>query len=217
MPQKAFLFDLNGTMIDDMHYHIKAWHTILNRLGATLTLEQTKQNCYGKNEELLERIFPNRFTVEERYAIGYDKETAYQEAFTPHLQLIEGLGIFLEKAYQKKIKMAIGSAAIMYNINYVLDGLQLQHYFNTIVSADDVLLSKPNPEVFLKCAALLQVQAKDCIVFEDSPKGVEAALRANMQCVAITTMHSKEEFASFSNIIAIVNNYNDPALQSLFN
>jgi beta-phosphoglucomutase len=65
---KAFLFDLNGTMIDDMGYHIKAWHTILNNLGADISLERTKQECYGKNHELLERIFPGRFSEARKTA-----------------------------------------------------------------------------------------------------------------------------------------------------
>jgi beta-phosphoglucomutase-like phosphatase (HAD superfamily) len=58
---KAFLFDLNGTMINDMPYHIKAWHRILTSLGADISLERMKEECYGKNEELVERIFPGRF------------------------------------------------------------------------------------------------------------------------------------------------------------
>ena len=72
MKYKAFLFDLNGTMINDMPYHIKAWHRIVNDLGARLSLEQVKQECYGKNEEVLERIFPGRYTEEEKSKIGFN-------------------------------------------------------------------------------------------------------------------------------------------------
>ncbi|HZX57537.1 MAG TPA: HAD family phosphatase, partial [Mucilaginibacter sp.] len=64
--EKAFLFDLNGTMIDDMDFHIKAWHGILNELGANISMARMKEECYGKNDELLERIFPGRFTEEEK-------------------------------------------------------------------------------------------------------------------------------------------------------
>jgi beta-phosphoglucomutase len=162
MPQKAFLFDLNGTMIDDMQYHINAWHKILNELGATISLEQTKAECYGKNAELLQRIFPDRFTTEEVTALSIAKETQYQKEFLPHLKLIDGLDHFLQQAAQHNIKMAIGSAAIMYNIDFVIDGLNLHHYINAIVSADDVNISKPHPETFVKCATQLQVDAKDC-------------------------------------------------------
>lgn len=204
---KAFIFDLNGTMIDDMAYHIKAWHEIFNRLGAPLTMEETKLQCYGKNGEVLDRVFPDRFSDAEKDKMSIEKETAYQAAFRPHLKLIDGLDIFIEKAFRSNIKMAIGSAAIMYNVNFVLDGLQLHNYFDAIVSADDVKISKPDPETFLKCAEQLNVLPADCLVFEDSPKGSEAALRATMDCVAITTMHTAAEFDQ-SNIIRFINDYN---------
>lgn len=65
MGKKALLFDLNGTMINDMQYHILAWHRILNELGADLSMEKVKEECYGKNDELLEKVFPGRFTEAE--------------------------------------------------------------------------------------------------------------------------------------------------------
>ncbi|HMP94874.1 MAG TPA: HAD family phosphatase, partial [Phnomibacter sp.] len=172
---KAFLFDLNGTMIDDMQYHILAWHRILNELGANISLQQMKEECYGKNHELLERIFPGRFSLAEKEEMSFQKEKQYQDEFRPKLQLIEGLDKFLKTAYQLKIPMAIGSAAIPFNIDFVLDALNIRHYFSAIVSADDVMQSKPDPETWIKCAAQLKVEPQHCIVFEDAPKGVEAA------------------------------------------
>ncbi|OSZ77042.1 haloacid dehalogenase [Chitinophagaceae bacterium IBVUCB2] len=197
---KTFLFDLNGTMINDMHYHINAWHKLLNGMGASISLEETKLQCYGKNHELLDRIFPGRFTEEEKQVISVEKEKAYQEGFKPHLKLLDGLDSFLENTYKDNIKMAIGSAAIMMNVDFVLDGLELRKYFSAIVSADDVNISKPDPETFLKCADRLNVLPAECLVFEDSPKGTESAKNAGMDCVAITTMHVPEEFDN-SNII----------------
>ena len=204
---KAFLFDLNGTMIDDMKYHVHAWHRILNDLGAPLSLERTKAECYGKNHELLERIFPQRFSIDEKNKMSYDKETAYQTEFKPHLQLIDGLNDFLYAYHKEGIKMAIGSAAIMYNIDFVLDGLSIRHYFDAIVSADDVTKSKPDPETYLKCASILQIDPKDCVVFEDAPKGVESAKNAGMDCVVLTTMHEQHEFAMYDNVIAYCADY----------
>ena len=200
---KAFLFDLNGTMIDDMDYHINAWHRILNELGANLSLERVKAECYGKNNELLERIFPGRFSEEEKNRMSIEKETEYQQLFKPHLKLLPGLHDFLQKAKERNIKMAIGSAAIMFNIDFVLDNLNIRHYFDAIVSADDVSLSKPNPETYLLCAKQLNILPQDCLVFEDAPKGVEAAANAGMDCFVLTTMHEKNEFEGYRNIIGI--------------
>src|SRR4051812_21200788 len=78
---KAFIFDLNGTMINDMPYHTKAWQTLLNdELGGNFSWDEVKQQMYGKNPEVLVRIFgPNRFTLEEMNKLSYEKETKYQQ------------------------------------------------------------------------------------------------------------------------------------------
>lgn len=207
MKYNAFIFDLNGTMIDDMDYHIRAWHRILNELGADISLERMKEECYGKNEELLERIFPGRYSYEERKQMGFAKEEQYQKEFRPHLKLLDGLEELLPKARNKGLKMAIGSAAIGFNINFVVDGLHIRQYFDTFVSADDVATSKPDPETFLKCATNMSIPAESCLVFEDSPKGVESAWKGGMDCVVLLTQHSAEEFRQFPNVISIINDY----------
>jgi beta-phosphoglucomutase family hydrolase len=212
---KALLFDLNGTMIDDMGYHIKAWHRILNELGANLSMERVKEECYGKNHELLERVFPGRFSQEEKDKLSIEKETQYQAEFRPHLQLIDGLDTILEKASAAGIKMTIGSAAIMFNIAFVIDGLNIRHYFDALVSADDVKKSKPDPETWILCAERLKVSPSDCLVFEDAPKGVESAANAGMDTVVITTMHEPHEFSQYKNVIGFIKNYNDSLVRSL--
>jgi beta-phosphoglucomutase len=212
---KAFLFDLNGTMIDDMQYHIIAWHRILNDLGADISLERMKEECYGKNHELLERTFPGRFTVEEKDKMSYAKEEAYQKAFKPKLKLMNGLEIFLRQAKQHDIKMAIGSAAIMFNLDFVLDNLFIRHYFDVLISADDVSNSKPHPETYLKCADALAMKPHECLVFEDAPKGVECAVNANMKAIVIKGTHEMHEFQRYNNIIQYIDSYSELSIESL--
>lgn len=218
MPYKAFLFDLNGTMVDDMEYHTTAWHDILtNDLQKPLTRDQVREQLYGKNSEVLIRFFGKRKFSEDRMnELSLEKEKRYQAAYLPHLALIHGLEAFLKKAQQQGIELGIGSAAIPFNINFVLNNLELRQYFTAIVSADDVQISKPDPETFLKAARILQITPAECVVFEDAPKGVEAASNAGMKAVVLTTMHEKQEFSAYSNILAFVKDYTDPALDSLF-
>jgi beta-phosphoglucomutase len=214
----ALLFDLNGTMIDDMSFHLDVWYSILNDdLKAGLSREEVRAQMYGKNDELLERVFgTGRFSLEELNQISKMKEDRYQEIYRPHLRLLPGLRELLDKARALKIKLAIGSAAIPYNINFVLDELRIRDYFDAIVSADDVLNSKPDPETYLKAASLVHVQPSDCIVFEDAPKGVEAAERAGIKSVVITTLHSPEEFSGLSNVAMYVSDYYDPRFSGFF-
>jgi beta-phosphoglucomutase len=208
---KAFIFDLNGTMINDMPYHTKAWQSLLNdQLGGNFTWEEVKKQMYGKNPEVLVRMFgPDRFTLDEMNDLSYKKEERYQQEFLPQLALLPGLHKFLEAAYQQGIPMAIGSAAIPFNIDFVLDNLNIRHYFKAIVSADDVVLSKPHPETFLKAAELLNTLPTDCIVFEDVPKGVEAAANAGMKAVVLTTTHEQDEFIQLPNVLHFSPNFND--------
>ncbi len=216
MEDRAFIFDLNGTLIDDMEYHARAWYSILNNdLEAGLTYDEVKAQMYGKNEELLDRIFGHdHFTAERKQELSVEKERRYQEAFRPDLSLIKGLHSFLENSKSAGIPMAIGSAAIPLNIDFVLDGLDIRHFFKAIVSAADVSTSKPDPETFTKCAELLKVLPANCIVFEDAPKGVEAAQNADMKCVVIKTMHSQAEFKNYNNIISFIEDYTTAAIQT---
>ena len=215
---KAFLFDLNGTMINDMKFHADAWHGIITeKLGHTISYEDVKKEMYGKNEELLVRVFgKDYFTPEQVEAISIEKETRYQQAYLPSLQLIDGLLEFLVSAKDHGLKMAIGSAAIPFNIDFVIDGLKIRSYFDAIVSAHDVKLSKPDPETFLNAAIALGIKPEECIVFEDVPKGVESAQRAGMKCFVVTTTHQIEEFEKFDNILGYIADYNDPILTDLF-
>jgi len=214
---KAFIFDLNGTMIHDMEYHTRAWQSLLNQeLGGNFTWEEVKPQMYGKNSEVLVRMFgADRFTEAEMEQLSVEKEKRYQQEFRPYLQLLPGLGEFLERAHQQGVLMAIGSAAIPFNIDFVLDTLNIRHYFKAIVSADDVVLSKPHPETFLKAAALLNAAPADCIVFEDVPKGAEAAQNAGMRAVVLTTTHEAYEFAVLPNVLHFAEDFTDPFIQTL--
>ena len=128
---------------------------------------------------------------------------------------IPGLAGLLEDAWQKNIPMAIGSAAIPFNIDFVLDNLNIRHYFKAIVSADDVIFSKPNAETFLKAAALLNLEPTDCLVFEDVPKGAEAAQNAGMKAVILTTTHQQDEFKDLQNVLHFAGDFTDQFFASL--
>jgi beta-phosphoglucomutase len=214
---KAFIFDLNGTMINDMEYHTRAWQHLLNNdLGGNFTWDEVKQQMYGKNPEVLVRMFgPDRFTMDEMVELSFEKEKRYQQEYLHQLALLPGLNDFLEAAHQKGIPMAIGSAAIPFNINFVLDNLKIRHYFKAIVSADDVTLSKPHPETYLKVAEQLNMNPADCLVFEDVPKGAEAALNAGMKTVILTTTHTADEFNQLPNVLHFSDDFTGVYFDSL--
>ncbi|TVP44374.1 MAG: HAD family phosphatase [Mongoliibacter sp.] len=211
---KAVLFDLNGTIIDDMGFHAKAWHELLTQdLGVKISMEEVWKQMYGKNRELFIRVLgENAMTEKEMTYWSLEKEKRYQQVYINHIKPIPGFMDFLENLKTKGYKIGIGSAAIPFNINFVLDTLNIRTYFDCIVSADDVTNSKPDPETFARGAELLGMAPGECIVFEDAPKGVEAAANAGMQAVVLTTMHSKEDFEYLENVFTVIKDYNEPSL-----
>ena len=110
--------------------------------------------------------------------------------------------------------MAIGSAAPPFNVDFVLDNLKIRDYFQAVISSVDVVESKPHPEVFLKAAKSLGVKPSSCIVFEDAPKGVEAAANAGIECIVVTTMHDASEFAAYNNVRLFIKDFLDPRLST---
>lgn len=216
-PYSAFIFDMNGTMIDDMHYHEQAWYNVLvNQLNAPLTPDQVRHQIYGTSSEMFERVFgAGKFSKEEIEEISQEKEKRYREEFLPQLKLIEGLSSFLDRTKSKNIALAIGTAAPLPNIDFVVDNLNLRSYFPVIIGPHDVAKSKPDPEVFLKAASQLGVSPEKCVVFEDAPKGIEAAARAGMKAVGITSYHTAEELKN-KNLLFTIQDYTPAILNQLF-
>ncbi len=206
---KGIIFDMDGTMIDNMMVHHHAWQQKLADLGLEMTIEEVKEKIHGVNEEILERLFGNRFTIEERRQIAFEKEETYRKIFLPELKLIPGLSDFLEKVKAQNIPMAIGTAAPPENANFVIDNLNLRHYFTGVFHAKSVTKGKPDPEIFEKAAASMGLPLSDCLIFEDSLTGAEAAKRAKAPEVIVTTTHAKEEFEQYNHIIQFIDDFTE--------
>lgn len=187
-----------------MMVHHRAWQTKLRDHGLEMTLEEVRESIHGINDEILVRLFGDGMTSEQRKRFAYEKEEEYRNIFKSELQLIEGLPQFLVDLRENNIPMAIGSAAPPENVDFVLDNLNLRSYFTTVLHAGDVTKGKPDPEIYQRCAAGLQLSPSDCLVFEDSPTGAEAAIRAGCQLIVVTTTHTVNEFDRLAGVSAFV-------------
>jgi beta-phosphoglucomutase len=214
---KAFLFDLDGTLIDTMHWHFTTWQQVVAGLGSKLQGNELMKELYGSGAELMNRLVPGRiFEEQEAMNIIAAKEETYRTLYGRNITVLQGAREFLEEALQQNIPMGIGTASNQANIDFALDFLHLRKYFTAIVGADDVVNSKPFPDTWLKLAEQLNTEPANCIVFEDAPKGIEAAAKAGMKAIAITGHYEKSDFLGFENVLRIVPGLHALQMSELF-
>ncbi len=212
---RAFIFDMDGTLVDNMRFHGAAWQTMLFENGVETDAQEFLVKTAGKtNREIIPNFFKDA-TEERLFELGLRKETIYRELFLPERQAIEGAIEFLEAAKTLGVKMAVATAAPVANMEFVLDGLELRRFFDAITTAADVSHGKPNPEVFLKSAEKLGVNPKHCLVFEDAVGGFEAAHRAGMKSIGIATVNSIEDILKLASVIEAHENFSNIKPQEL--
>ena len=194
-------------MVDNMMAHHRAWQRKLRSLGMDMELEEVRRKIHGVNEEILLRLFGDRFNDEERRHHAQDKEAEYRRVFKEELQLLDGLPGFLKAARESELPMGIGTAAPKENVDFVLDNLELRDWFGAVKHAGDVMKGKPDPEIYQLVAEGLNMPVQECVIFEDSPTGAEAAYNAGSPVVVVTTTHEPSEFSHLSNVLAYIEDF----------
>jgi beta-phosphoglucomutase len=197
-PSLAFIFDMDGTIIDNQSFHQRAWQEFLASLGIDMTLEELDRHNHGTIGEVLRRICGSHLSDAEVVELGDRKEWLYRQYYRPHLKLLPGLLEFLHQSKQLAIPMALATSAGQANIDFVLDGLNIRSYFDVWVGGHDVTLGKPHPETFLQAAEQLGCIPEQCLVFEDTLSGIAAAQSAGMRAIAVTTTLPSEAFQDYA-------------------
>lgn len=184
----ACLFDLDGVLVDTAVYHYKAWRRLANELGFDFTERENEQLKGISRSQSLERILGwggAQKTARETEELSQKKNEWYLEMIEnmqPE-ELLPGSRDFLQVLKDQGIRIALGSASK--NALIILDKTNIRHFFDAVVDGNMVQASKPDPEVFLIGAKLLNVKPQECVVFEDAIAGVEAALAGNMKVIGI--------------------------------
>jgi beta-phosphoglucomutase len=188
MAIKAFIFDLDGVVVDTAKYHYLAWKRLAEELGFFFS-EKANERLKGVSRmqslEILLEVGGLKFDDDKKLELAARKNGWYVEyimQMTPQ-EILPGVIDFLEITKSKGIKTALGSASK--NAPTILERINLTKYFDVIIDGNEVSKAKPDPEVFLKAAQELNIKPNECIVFEDAEAGVEAALNGNMHSVGV--------------------------------
>jgi beta-phosphoglucomutase family hydrolase len=214
--QRAFIFDMDGTIVDNMAFHTRSWITFFERRGKDIDPDEFFRSTAGRQgKEIIRAHMGEHLQDHEVSVLNQEKESVYRELYAPHRKTVAGFEQLIAQAKARGVALAVATAAPNANIEFTLDGLDLRRHFDTVAGAADVARGKPNPDVFLLAAERCGVAPADCIVFEDAPLGVEAARRAGMRAVVLTTTLPAEAFAEFDNVIRIASDFSQLDIDQL--
>jgi beta-phosphoglucomutase len=213
----AAIFDMDGTLIDNNPYHLKAWKDLFEKYNRPqVTDELYNEKLSGRPGMAIMREFFSEFSEDEMQQLFDEKSRLYREAYAPYLKPINGLERFLIELKNAGYQTALATSAAVVNIDFVMSLLPVRQFFDVMIDGPHVSQPKPHPQIFLKAAQDLGISPENCVVFEDSLSGVKAANAAGMKVVGITTTHTADELHPVDLTIADYTGLTEQKLTALF-
>ena len=189
MAIKGVIFDFNGTLFFDTHLHNQAWDIFLKKHSIALTDEEKNVKIHGKNNaEIMSNLFSKDLSEDDIKTLSIQKEDIYQSlCLKEKMALAPGVLDFLEYLDKNQIPFTIATASDLYNLQFYFEHLELKKYFDLdqIVYSNGKIKSKPHPEIFLKAMDVLNIDASETLIFEDSTSGILAAQNSRAKKIII--------------------------------
>jgi beta-phosphoglucomutase len=205
----AVIWDVDGTLVDTAELHFQAWMTLTRELDKPFTRANFAATFGLRNADIIHQLFGTPYTEAQVAELGDRKEVFYRAAATQHgVRLLPGARVLLDSLRAAGFKQAIGSSAPRKNLDLILPLTQTEHFFQAVVSVEDIQRGKPDPQIFQIAAKRLAVACDHCLVFEDAVAGVQAAKAAGMKCIAAL-------FAGQHGAAALLQGGADQVVQSL--
>lgn len=190
---KAIIFDMDGTLIDNIPFHKEAWLSFLKRHDILLNPEEFQAQNHGNIDEMIKRFFGQNLRDEKVKELGQEKEKTYRDLYKNHIQEIAGLTNLLNKMKDLEIKASLATMGDTPNIDFVLDELSIRKFFHSVTGGHEITRGKPDAEIFNLALKKMNLNSADCIVVEDSIGGIISARQAGIKVIGITTSHSRDE------------------------
>ncbi len=188
------IFDMDGVLIDSGVHHRNAWQALLEELEVTPEEPEYWRLTIGRPaEEAVPLLLGRPVKAWEARNLALRKRELYAGFARRGTQPVVGVPAFVDSLSRQGVPRGVGTSASRWDVDTLLVGLGLRRHFDVIVTAEDVTQGKPDPAVYLEVARQLRADPAQCLVFEDSLVGVEAARRAGMRAVGVTTAHTAAE------------------------
>jgi beta-phosphoglucomutase len=222
---RAVIFDFDGVITDSEILHFRSFNRVLARFGAEITMKDYYKTYLGLTDadcfNLLIREGHLKVYTQKIEELVKQKNQIFEELAKTEGRIIEGVREFLNMLGQNNIPMAICSGALLAEIELILEDARLRHFFETIVSAEQVRKGKPSPDGFLLTLRKLNkgrqipITAAQCVVIEDSHWGLAAAKAAGMHTVAVTNSYDAQQLALAEKIVTRLSDLSIGDLQQL--
>jgi len=213
------IFDWDGVVINSASLHEKSWEMLANELGLSLPKDHFVLGFGKRNEIIIPQILKWTQNKDEISLWGKRKEELYRDLGKAEgIPILEGVRILLQSLAREEIPCVIGTSTEKNNLSLAFEQLKIGHFFSGSVCSEDVTRGKPDPEVFLKAAQIINQAPENCVVLEDSTHGIEAAISGEMKALGLSTTRTETElFASGANkVVAAPTMVNISLLNSLF-
>ncbi|MDD5457794.1 MAG: HAD family phosphatase [Phycisphaerae bacterium] len=227
MNQKAVIFDLDGVLIDTGQFHRQSWYDLAKCENLQMSDEFFRETFGMQNYQIIPKMTSKDLSREQIDELSEWKENRFRELIAGKLRLLNGAESLIAELKKNDFLLAIGTSTPRINLLFILQELPIGDYFDCLVTGEDVKNGKPAPDTFSLAAKKLKIEAKDCVVIEDAPAGVEAAKNAGMKAIAVTTTADRYKLSQADlivdslgeltarNIIKLLekNDYSIPAIQ----
>ena len=190
----ACIFDMDGVLVDTGAAHRAAWSALLDELGVRPRQAETWRLTIGRPaEEAVSLLLGQRLSDHDAWLLARRKRELYLDLADRGTPAIPGVCAFVGELARRAVPRAVGTSASRHDVGRLLRGIGLREHFPVVVTAEDVTFGKPDPEVYVLAARRLGARPEACIVFEDSVVGIQAARRAGMQAIGLTTAYPEAE------------------------
>jgi beta-phosphoglucomutase len=191
---RGVIFDMDGVLIDSGAHHRQAWRALLDELGVRPARPDYWRLTIGRpGNEAVPLLLGHPVSWSEAVRLAERKRELYQQLARHGLPAVRGVPAFIDEVAAAGIPRAVATSASGADVERLLGPLGLRDRFDAVVAAEDVRLGKPDPEVYLLAAESIGVAPGDCLVFEDSVVGVQAARRAGMRVIGVATAYADGE------------------------